>query len=268
MSIDYHTPQTAPAAQGNPDDVVETSGLNKRTAWSFVPMALTEWTRSFYSILAIAALVDGPLVFAQALAPKLLGKYGWVAMSDALGMITAGAITLILTARIRDGKALPVSSAIWQSLLKFPRFALISYWVALQVGVGLICLVVPGLVLDARYLWCTEVVILEPMQSGDWTAARRCRVLAAGRLLFLLRLAWLDHVPKMASLAFTLWILRVLPHGNVGVLFGVEIGLVAVRSVIPIPALLAYLALAHTTPAQGYRKKNACSLAPSLHACK
>jgi hypothetical protein len=160
--------------------------IEPRSVGACLDLALVFYRHHARSLLPLTLLFALPAVLLSAWLVTAAGATGvlWVGLCLFLGCPFLGAVVVSGAGRAVFGEPLePMAalrglSGVWRRLL----FSLLT--MRLLVLLGLSCLVLPGLLLDAYYGFLAEVMVLERLRGAP--ARRRCRDLSTPTFLDLL----------------------------------------------------------------------------------
>jgi hypothetical protein len=149
---------------------------------------------------------------------------GWYLLADAVAVLGAAALTILLAdpARPTVGEALARAGQLW------PRFLLASVLAAIPVGLGM-WLILPGLFLQARFVAATTALAVEPVSAAgalgrSWRLTRSAAGSMFGVVALLFAVQWMALLPLVP---LDTW-LRSPAHLNPVVLALVEAAMAAI----------------------------------------
>ena len=152
---------------------------------------------------------------------------GWYLLADAVAVFGAAALTILLAHPSRP----TVAEAMARAGRRWPRFLLASVLAAIPVGLGM-WLILPGLLLQARFVAATAALAVEQPVSATGALARSWRLTGrAGGAVFggvavLFAAQWIALIPLVPLDGW----LRAPTHLNPVVLALVDAGMAAVAA--------------------------------------
>lgn len=151
---------------------------------------------------------------------------GWYLLADAVAVLGAAALTILLadTSRPTVAEALARAGRLW------PRFVLASVLAAIPVGLGM-WLILPGLLLQARFVAATATLAVEPVSATtalarSWRLTGRASAGVFGGVAVLFAAQWIALIPLVPLDGW----LRAPTHLNPVVLALVDAGMATVAA--------------------------------------
>ena len=218
--------------------------LRPRTAPELIDAAVVLTRRHFAALLTIAAL-GAVLAIAWDLGARLVGMDAsgdgagamlGFAIALAVASVVSGAVThaagtAYLTGRVDVADSIRRAAARWWTL------AWVGVLVSVFVLAGFALLLVPGLVLLARYFAVFPAIVLE--ERGGFAAVRRSSRLSRGRMRKLLLTVGLAGVLYFFLIVAVQWLAAELAGGDAA---ATAIGSVADALLLPVVTVIGVVA--------------------------
>ena len=179
--------------------------LRPRSAIEIIDAAVEVVRGHFGALFTLAAAVSIPAVTLQLLATRHPRRielaYLQTFVGAALDTLASGAVVAYVGTRV-FGTPLSIADALRAALRNFGRLFIGSVAYGLMVIVGFVLLVVPGILLAARYFAIPAVIMMENAAVGTaLTRSGRLTEHAAGRVIAIFGTAWVVYLVVMFGVA-------------------------------------------------------------------